>query len=149
MADYRILSVGDHDSQLCVEVEHFNADGTHWFFEEYHWQGREGLKRKRQTDAQGRPLMDNGQPVPLIPDPDTGDMIPVLPSGREYALGNTPHMVDDSIFTTIESIHRNRGTNQGYDGRRLSLSLSATLEDHAGIGQLVAKFASLNGRERP
>ena len=42
--DFRIITVEAEYGQLIIEVQHFRADGSHWFFEHYTFQGREAYK---------------------------------------------------------------------------------------------------------
>ena len=147
----KVTDVFQQDCHLIVRAEHYHPDGTFWFLENYRWQGREGLKRKRVTNTAGRLLMDNGKVAPLrIED---GDSTPVayLPKGREWARRSTPHMDEDSILDTIRSIHRQRLTSGWPQGTvdlvsRISPD-KIRQQDRDGCPQLINKFAYLVGRE--
>ena len=45
--DFRIIGVTAEYGQLIVEVQHFDAAGEPWFFEDYTFQGREAFKYQR------------------------------------------------------------------------------------------------------
>lgn len=147
MPDFRILDVFQQDHHLIVRAEHFNPDGSFWFLENYIWQGREGLKRKRKTDAQGRILMDDGKPAPLTDHPDVEERRQFLPLGRDWARHDTPHMDEGSILTTIRSIHEQRLVSGWPQGTIDTLALlMGNSQDEVGCPDLIGKFAALAGR---
>jgi hypothetical protein len=131
---FTILTVGALNGCLCVDVEHFNADGSHRFYEEYLWQGREGDRHKRVTNDQGNLLMDDDDVAPVRLKAD-GDEEQYLPAGREWKLDTArPHMGEDSILQVIRSVHAH-GRPQGYDGRRNG-GATPSDADRAGVGKL-------------
>lgn len=149
MPDFTILAVATRDGHLVVDVEHFDVVGAHWFYEDYVFQGREGLKRKRTTNAMGELLMDDGRVAPTRLDPDdpagltSGQYLPV---GRTWQLQSTPWMGDESILTTIRSIHAQRLVSKfpGKDNRLTPNSkLKPSGDDTGGVGQLLTKFSRL------
>lgn len=148
MADFRIVDIFTQDGQLVVKAEHFRPDGSAWFTENYTWQGREGLKQKRATNALGQLLLDDGTVAPSDPDPNVpGRRNFRLPPGRTWALRPGPHMDESSILSTIRSIHRQRlltGWPNTVD--RLG-NFRPKPEDVTGCPALLARFQALLGRE--
>ena len=145
----KIVDVFEKDCHLIVLVEHYHADGSFWFREDYRWQGREGLKQKRATNDQGEALMDDGQVAPTHN--VEGDQLHYLPEGREWARLPAPHIVDDSILSVIRSIHAQRlvwGWPQGAIDQVSSIPDSKISQrDRDGCPVLIAKFAALVGYE--
>lgn len=146
--DFQLIDITNVQSHLVVTAEHYHPDGSFWFRENYVWQGREGLKRKRKTDAEGRILMDDGQRAPLRLGIDD-ELVPYLPSGRTWARLPAPHMDEESILTTMRSIHQQRlisGWPQGRIDKISRISESKIRqEDRDGCPILIAKFAALKG----
>lgn len=146
MASFKILDIFARDGQLVVKVEHYNPDNTVWFMEHYIWQGREGLKQKRATNALGQPLMDNGLMAPstvLQGSPDL--VIYLLPLGRTWLRRPGPYMVDDSILNVIRSIHQQRLAS-GWPSRSNRLSpFKHTTYDDIGVLVLITQFMRLVG----
>ena len=142
MPEFKVLDVRAHNGQLLVRVEHFDASGSHWFFEDYTWQGREGLKRKRQTNPQGKLLLADGT---VAPSNAKGDQY--LPGGREWAYLPPPIMDNEAIVSVIRQVHQSRLiTGAPYADGRLRTSVPpGTPRDNAGIGLLASKFAGLRG----
>lgn len=150
MPDFKILDVFADNARLVVRVEHYNADDSVWFTENYCWQGREGLKRKRQTNSDGAYLMDDGNVAPLMPaDPVTGFAEPYLPDGRTWARYDIPYMDESSILGTIRSTHDDRLVSGWPQGSVDAMSSTGqpNPRDEAGISTLVSLFSSLKGRE--
>jgi len=138
--DFKIIAVYEQDCHLVLRVEHY-LDSLPWYKDDYIWQGREGLKRKRKTNANGSLLMDNGRVAPLR------DEEPYLPAGRNWARYGMPHMDDGSILETIKVAHR-RSVENGRpyaDGTIGTAKLTFEDRDYTGCSQLVAKFAHLPG----
>ncbi len=125
---------------MVVQAEHYRSDGTGWFTENYVFQGREGLKQKRKTNAQGRLLMDDATVAPGAPKQ-------FLPPGREWARHPAPHMAEESIIGTITSIHKQRLVTGWPTGVDVISSKTFTNRDAAGVSALLAKFGHLAGRE--
>ena len=113
MPDFRILDVLDHDCHLAVKVQHLHDDGSSWYVEHYLFQGREGLKHKRSTNAAGRLLMDNDEEAPegdspeKLPEEAAGphNQAQFLPEGREWKRNSEPHLHEESILNAIRQHH--------------------------------------------
>ena len=145
--DFKIIDVHNQDSHLAVCVEHYNVDGTLWFTENYTWQGREGLKQKRATNADGDILLTDGTVAPYLATNDVGIAEQYLPEGKSWQLRPAPHMDDESILTTIRATHKDRLVS-GWPSTTDTLSpCSCTNEDVDGCDTLVSKFTSLIGCE--
>ena len=150
MPDFKILDVFADNARLVVRAEHYNADGSVWFTEHYRWQGREGLKRKRQTNSDGGYIMDDGNVAPLMPvDVVNGIAEPYLPDGRTWARYDIPYMDEGSILGTIRSTHDDRLVSGWPQGSVdvMSPTGQAQDRDEAGISTLVSLFSSLKDRE--
>ena len=141
---FKILDVYAQDNHLCVWVQHFRATGSEWFKEHYLFQGREGLKQKRATDAQGRILMDDGEVAPILIRKDglTGSY---LPTGRTWKRLPAPHMDDSSILVTIRSIHQQRTASGWIRGDNTLSNHKSTVEDELGNPVLLERFGHLKG----
>jgi len=153
--DYRIVDVFINDFRLCVKADHYHPDGSFWFTEHYTFLGREGLKQKQATDAQGNVLMDDGTPAPTraggrVPI-NASERIPYLPSGRSWKYRPGPHMSDNSILEAISSIHKQRlvtGWPQGkVDSLKPRRASSMTQADRDGCAILNVAFQHLIGYE--
>ena len=144
--DFKIIDVQNQDSHLIVCVEHYHVNGTLWFTENYVWQGREGLKQKRATDADGQILLTDGTVAPSLTN-NAGIVEQYLPEGKSWQLRPGPHMDDEAILTTIRDIHKDRLVS-GWPSTTDTLSpCSCTNEDVDGCDTLVSKFTSLIGYE--
>ena len=107
--DFKIVDVFTQDGQLVVKAEHYHPSGVLWFVEHYTWQGREGLKQKRATNALGQLLLDDGTVAPSTTHPGPpAEVIYSLPAGRTWLLRPGPHMDRSSIVKTIRKIHKQR-----------------------------------------
>ena len=147
--DFRIVEVYISSGQLVVRAEHFKPDGSAWFTEHYTWQGREGLKQKRATNALGQLLQDDDSiaPTRIIRRGPPDEVEQFLEAGKTWKRLPAPHMVDDSILGTIRSIHRQRLAT-GYPNRIDQLRApTPTAADVAGCPVLLAKFQVLIGRQ--
>ena len=146
--DFKIVDVFVTDGQLVVKAEHYQAGGALWFVEHYIWQGREGLKQKRATNALGQLLLDDGTVAPATPDPDRpGRRIAFLPAGRDWLRQPAPHMDDSSILNQIRSTHRQRVASGWPTTIDRLPSFKPTLADGLGVETLRLKFQSLIGRQ--
>ena len=147
MADFKILDVFADNAWLVIRSEQYNADGSVWFVENYRWQGREGLKHKRKTNSDGRPLMDDGNIAPLRDVDITGVADPYLPEGRTCARHEVPHMDESSILRTIRSVHTQRLASGWEQGSIDAISPGKTPSqpDLDGVSVLVTHFESLKG----
>lgn len=149
MADFKIVDVFTQDGQLIVKAEHYHATGSLWFVENYTWQGREGLKQKRATNALGQLLLSDNSVAPSrIVRPGLPDVLEqYLPTGAQWKYRPGPHMDEASILSVIASIHQQRlaaGWPQGQvDVLR---RFKPTQEDEGGIVGLTLGFQSLKGR---
>lgn len=148
---FTITEVFTQDGHLVVKADHFRPDGSAWFTENYTWQGREGLKQKRATNALGQLLLDDGTVAPSTVRRGPPDEVEyILPPGRQWARRSGTHMVDDSILSVIRTTHRQRSTT-AYPSRidQLRTPVGAGLApppaDVAGCPALLAKFQTLIG----
>jgi hypothetical protein len=144
--DFKIINVHNQDSHLAVYVEHYHVDGTLWFTENYTWQGREGLKQKRATDADGRILLTDGTVAPYLTN-DCEIAEQYLPEGKSWELLPGPRMDDESILTTIRAIHRDRLVSGWPSTTDTLRPCVCTNKDVDGCDALVSKFTPLVGRE--
>lgn len=138
---FKILDVFQDDGHLVVRVQHFQND-LPWFKEDYVWQGREGLKRKRMTNAKGEILLGDQTVAPFDED---GHQF--LPPGAKWRYRAAPHMDENSILSVIRSIHAERlfaGTP--YTDGTSTTNRPSSNDDRSGVGKLIAKFAGLKGR---
>jgi len=145
---FKIVNIFQQDAHLVVQVEHYNPDGTFWFLEHYRWQGREGLKRKRATNAQGEILLEDGSVAPYSDPP--GELEQYLPEGAKWQYLPGPHLDESNILGTIQTIHQRRLASGWPQGRVDILARTAPhklrQEDHDGSPQLLSKFDSLKDR---
>jgi hypothetical protein len=149
-ADFRIIDVKAHDGMLVVEVEHFKADGSFDYFENYIWQGREGLKRPRVVNDRGGLYLSDGALAPSVI--EDGRKRYYRPDQRSWLRTNTPHMDQGSILRVVQQIHdqrknwRNqdwpRGEKQG-QSRLSEPPIRNSLRDTQGVDRLVTKFRRL------
>lgn len=148
--DFRIVDVYLSSGQLVVTAEHFNPDGSAWFTEHYTWQGREGLKQKRATNALGQLLQDDNTVAPTRVTrrgpPDETEQF--LEAGKTWKLRPGPHMVDDSILSTIRSIHRQRLATGWPQGKIDQLpTFKSGPADNLGSDALKLRFQGLIGHQ--
>jgi hypothetical protein len=145
---FRIISVSTHDNQLLVEVEHFKTDGSFDYFENYLWQGREGLKEPRMVNSQGDLYLSDGSIAPYRV-LDEGRRQYYRPDGRGWLRTGTPHLDHESVLTSISLIHKERETwdNDDWPGgykrgqsRLLEKPVAFNQRDAAGIEKLISKF---------
>lgn len=106
--DFRIIDVSAHDGQMLVEVEHFKADGSFDYFENYLWPGREGKRFAMVTDADGLLLLDTGSIAPFTIHPNSGRFFQYRPLGHDWKRATTPHMDNGSVLSVIQQIHDQR-----------------------------------------
>ena len=151
MAAFRVLSVKAVNGKLVVEVSHFDSDGsTIKWYEEYDFQGRTGHKQW-ETNADGRPYMDNDELAPLGTSPVTGNVVAgsySLPAGRSYKLkDDTVWLTEGHILNTIRECHR-QGQSAGYDGRSggKSQTVAGSSDDNTYISGLLAARSNMAGR---
>jgi len=146
--DFKITEVYISSGHLVVTAEHYNANGSLWFVEHYTWQGREGLKQKRATNALGQLLLDDGTVAPVaVRRGPLDELVAFLPPGRNWLRQPAPHLVDDSILGTIRSIHKQRLATGWPQGKVDTLrTFKPAPTDHAGVAVLLAKFRLLVGR---
>jgi hypothetical protein len=158
-ADFRIVDIWSQDGQMVLEVEMFHPDGTFWHFENFIFQGREGLKRPRVTNAQGEALMDNGVPAPWNnphnPNPITSEEIltennrmQYLPPGRHWKRSWSFFLDESSILLVIQSVYEERLITNWVDGqsRLIEPPMEGNLLDKFGVTELVNHFTYLKDR---
>jgi hypothetical protein len=151
-ADFRIIEISNHQGQLLVEVEHFK-DGEFDYFENYMWQGREGISFPRATDSDGFFLLANGLRAPFEKDIRTGLMHQYAP---QYYPGHdnwkrdrdTPYLDQSSILEVIKERHTIRantplisGEKKRGQSRLIEPNFQFNIRDAAGINLLLQKFA--------
>ena len=69
---FRIVEVRSEQGQLAVEVQHFNPDGSHWFYEMYNWAGELEFSRDISKNSSGNWLLEDGTEAPFSPiDPES------------------------------------------------------------------------------
>ena len=147
---FEILDVFQQDSQLVVKVRHHNPDGSAWFVEHYTWQGREGLKRKRATNALGQLLLDDGTvaPTEVVRRGPPDKVSAFLPAGRTWLLRPGPHMDESSILSIIRSVHQQRRITGWPQGKVDNLPVfKHNTSDNNGVEILRTKFQGLIGRQ--
>ena len=145
MALFTILSVQDRDGALLIGVQHFSPDGSPWFIEEYQFQGREGDKHKRASNADGELLLDGSGAVAPKTEDEDGREYQYLPAGAAWRYQSVPHLVDESILDVIRTVHA-EGRPQGYDGRRPGpLGTPIAARDATGVAKLTTAFSRLEG----
>ena len=152
MPDFKILDVFEKDCNMVVLVEHYQSDDSFWFTEYYIWQGVQGTKFKRVTNAEGDVLMDDGNPAPwsqrnpdevIKPGAIPAELVQTLPPDREWLRETTPWMDNESILGTIRSTH-NRRTETGWPVQHDELpSFQLTERNAEGCTALINKFAAL------
>ena len=146
--EFKIVDVFTHDSQLVVKAEHYHPNGALWFVEHYTWQGREGLKQKRATNALNQLLLDDGTVAPFTTRPgQPSEGIYSLPPGRSWRLRPGPHMDDSSILEVIRSVHRQRRVAGWPNSTDRLPRFKSSSDDMQGCQTLRLKFQSLIGRQ--
>ena len=152
-ADFRIIAVSDHDGQLLVEVEHFNADGSFDYFENYLWQGREGSEFPLVMDKKGRYLLANGMAAPSRAN-SVGRVEQFRPAGYEWKRADTPYLNKAAIVDVIQSIHNQRrswapdewrGGQKRGQSRLTEPPIPYNKRDVDGVGRLINDLQGLAG----
>jgi hypothetical protein len=165
---FRVIDVRAEYGHLIIEAQHFYPDGSHWFYENYTFQGREQDNRPRITDELGpRPrfrnprekgirrgnlaaprtrlfLAGDGRVAPTRPDA-FGNEQHYLPEGATWLRHNRPHLSQQGMLSVIRSVHRQR-TEGGWTkgGQRLTTHpLDATEQDRRGARLLKQRFAGM------
>ena len=81
---FRIVDIRAEYGHLIVEAQHFNPDGSHWFYELYTFQGSEAYKHPRLTNELGRLFLKRtGHVAPSAIDSE-GRRIYTLPAGEQW-----------------------------------------------------------------
>jgi hypothetical protein len=145
-AQFRILDVRTEYGHLVVEVEHFKPDGSFAYFENYLWQGREGLKREIAKDAAGFLLLEDNTRAPTKLAPSRRQE-QYKPAGKAWKRSNRVPMVEDSITSVIQQIHNERAGQDWTKGQnRLTVTRQNFKEaDTEGLSRLAAKFRRMKG----
>jgi hypothetical protein len=155
MADGRIITVGEHDCHLHIQAEHWHPEadratkGQVWFIEDYLWQGREGLARKRLMNARGELLLTDDTVAPQRPARFDGDVEEYyLPEGKDWKRATQPSMDDDSVFDIIKAIHRKRLIT-GWDNKWYMppSHMHPKDRDRDGCSHLTSHYRHLVGQE--
>jgi hypothetical protein len=152
---FRIIDVRAEYGQLVVEAEHFNADdGSHWFYENYTFSGREEYQRPRVTDQAGQwPtgrlfIRSTGMVAPTRFNPNSGlsgRIEHYLPDGEEWLRHPYPKLTAESIANSIQLIHARRtltGWSKGVQ-RLTTHPMNASAADMTGAPRLAQRFAGL------
>jgi hypothetical protein len=150
MAHIEIVDKFVQDGMFVVLAEHYNDDGSFWFSEHYCWMSTEGNKAKRQTNAEGMMLMDNGEAAPTR---DSGRTLEedeqYLPDGREWLMRDVPHLDDSSIWETILLIHEERTASRAEGGenvlQRWGTPPGEEDDQISGGNKLMERFADITG----
>ena len=149
---FRILDVRAEYGHLVVEVQHFNLDGSHWFYELYAFQGSEQYKRPPLVvidDAKLGKLkrqlfLADGSLAPVREGLD-GKLDYYLPDEADWLRDNRTYLDQYSITSIIQKIHSKRliaGWTKGK--QRLTLyPLDYNIDDDFGARLLVQQFAGL------
>ncbi len=142
---YQIVDIRSDYGHMVVEVQHFNPDGSHWFFELYTWAGREADKHPRVTDSNGRLFIrGTGKAAAYTEHIHLGRRYYLKP-GQEWLREGGIFLTNESITTTIEAIHRKRLVTGWTKGAyRLNTGrLDYTQDDAPGARRLVNRFKGL------
>ena len=147
---FQIVDVRSEYGHLVVEVQHFNPDGSHWFFEHYTFQGRENNRQPRVTDQLGRGstrrmfIKSDGRVAPTRLNSD-GERQHYLPDGEEWLRHNRPHLDEDAILKIISRIHTTRLATGWTKGplRLTTRALGSTPEDNTGADSLLSRFSGM------
>ena len=120
---FRIIGIEAEYGQMIVEVQHFNPDGSHWFFEHYTFQGREGLKFTPVLKSE----------------------VVVYDSFTRKFRGDDLYLDREGILSIVESIHLKRlETGWSYGKTRLvTTPLNFRDIDIRGLDLLVSRFKFL------
>jgi hypothetical protein len=147
---FRIIDVRAEYGHLIVEVQHYAPDGSHWFYENYTWQGREQFNRPRVMDRLGVGdterffLKSDGRVAPARLNLERKQEH-YLPEGEEWLRHNYPNLTDDKVTFIIQYWHNIRqGTEWTRGKQRLTTHpMDYTGEDAAGARRLKTRFSSL------
>ncbi len=149
-ADFRIIDVRAEYGQLVVEVQHFNDDGSHAYYENYTWRGQEQYQQPIFTDQMGnspivRQFIKSDGRVAPVRGGEFGGNEHYLPVGEQWLRHNRPHLDDASILRVIQKIHAKRdGTGWNKGQQRLTTHpMDFTQDDAAGAPFLKSRFAGL------
>jgi hypothetical protein len=153
---FRVIDVRAEYGHLIVEVQHYHPDGSHWFYENYTWQGRQQYKRPLLSDNRGRSrgeprkryfLASDGREAPTRLN-DRGVRVHYLPEGEQWLRQNRPHLNRAEILQVIRAIHDKR-TEDGWERGRQRLTthpLDFSSEDATGAQSLKGRFRVLRER---
>jgi hypothetical protein len=145
-ADFRIIDVRSEHGHLIVEVQVFNPDGSHWYYENFTFQGREQFKQPRVTDAGNRLFIARTAleaPKRLT---SRGVEQYYLPPGEQWLRWDRPHLDQGSILSTVQSVVAQRQITGWTKGReRLTLyPLDSNDRDTDGVAALTQRFTGLS-----
>ena len=142
---FRIIEVRAEYGHLVVEAQHFKPNGSHWFYENYTFQGREAYKHPRVTDASGRLFLKaHGREAPKTVSADGVDTY-YLPEGTEWMRYSRPHLAADSVLGVIQAIHEQRRRTGWTRGqyRLTTHPLDYTPSDALGANTLRQRLAGI------
>lgn len=149
MSHIEIIDKYVQDCFLVLEVEHYNDDGSFWYMEHYRWDCIEGLKQKRQVNAEDKILLSDGSVAPVRNRELDDEPMQYCPDDKEWKYRDGPHMDDSSLWVTIIDDHHRR-KEAGFNGGRNKLSRVQVSEQFAtsrelGAPILVARFSDIVG----
>tara|TARA_R110002020_G_scaffold6667_2_gene28246 strand:+ start:2505 stop:5762 length:3258 start_codon:yes stop_codon:yes gene_type:complete len=143
--DFRIIDIRAEYGHMIVETQHFNMDGTHWFYELYTFQGRQEFDRRPITDAGNRLFIQStGLEAPKRLD-ITGQLRYYLPPGETWLTGSETYLDENYVTSAISHIHQQRlisGWDKGF--QRLTVyPLNPSVADITGQGLLAKRMEGL------
>lgn len=141
---WKVLQVFSQDGHLILQVEHY-LDESIWFTENYRWQGREGLRHKREVNIEGQFLMDNGEVAPLLDSVHGDPPVQYLSSGRSWKFLPGPALGEATVFHVIRDTHRQRIESGWPHTSDVVTSCACTNNDSMGVNALLAKFSHIVG----
>ena len=100
-AAFRIVDVRDAYGRLVLEVQHFKANGDHWFYEVYTWEGTEEFNRLPATNAQGQLLLEDNSVAPAISNPNYNEE-DIAPEDLEAYRNSVPQEVQYFPIKKVE-----------------------------------------------
>ena len=142
-SDFRILDVRSEYGQMVIEVQHFNPDGSHWFYENYTFQGREEYQRPIAKNQAGHLLLSNGDIAPFKS--MEGELTPYLPKDTKWKRESYPVLGNQAVINVISRIHGRRtetGWNKGKQ-RLTTHPMDSNADDRGGANKLTQRFTAL------
>jgi hypothetical protein len=145
---FRVIDVRAEYGQLVVEVQHYNDQGGHAYYELYTFQGREQYRQPLLTDMFGQDpirrqfLRRTGEVAPIRVRDDIAEHY--LPEGEAWLRHNRPILDQASILSVIHKTHERRGSGWDKGAERLTIHpMDYTAEDATGAVLLRDRFSGL------